>query len=260
VVGVLEREFLLNGDVMPMTSAIERPDIFLPLKLTPQVVAARAYESFSVVGRLRPGVTFTQAQAALDVISARVREQDKRDSSFSIVVTPMTEQAQGGLRRIMVVMVASVAFVLLIACTNAANLSLSRAAARKKEAAIRVAVGSSRLRLFRQLLMEALVLSLAGGAVGVALAWGLIAMARVIHPGNIPRIGEIGLNGEALLYTSAVSILTGLFFGVFPAMRISGSDPNLALRASGRGFARLLVPTGCGTRWLLWRSHSRSCF
>jgi hypothetical protein len=123
-VGVLERGFLLNADVMPMTSAIERLDIFLPLRLTPQVVAARAYESFSVVVRLKRGVTFAEAQAGLDVIAARIREQDKRDSTFSIVAMPMTEQSQGGLRRIMIVLVGSVASVLLIACANAANLTL----------------------------------------------------------------------------------------------------------------------------------------
>ena len=235
VVGVLDRGFLLNGDVMPMTSAIERPDIFLPLRLTPQVVAARTYESFSVVVRLKHVATFAEAQAGLDVIAARIREQDKRDPTFSIVATPMTEQAQGGLRRVMTVLVASVAFVLLIACANAANLLLSRAAAREKEAAIRAAVGSGRFRLFRQLIIEALVLSLAGGVGGVALAWGLIAIAWVIQPGNIPRIAEIGINGEALLYTSAISILTGLFFGVFPAIRLSAAKASLALRASGRG-------------------------
>jgi predicted permease len=235
VVGVLDPGFLLNGDVMPMTSAIERPDIFIPLRLTPQVVAARSYESFSVVVRLKPGVSFSQAQAGLDVISARVREQDKRDATFSIVATPMTEQAQGGLRRIMIVLVASVGFVLLIACANAANLLLSRAAAREKEAAIRSAVGSGRFRLFRQLITEALVLSLAGGVGGAALAWGLIAIARVIQPGNIPRIAEIGMNGEAFLYTSAISILTGLFFGALPAMRLSSANASIALRASGRG-------------------------
>lgn len=235
VVGVLEREFLLDRDVMPMTSAIERPDIFIPLRLISQIVAARSYESFSVVARLRSGVTFAQAQAGLDVISARIRDQDKRDATFSIVTLPMTEQAQGGLQRVMIVLVASVAFVLLIACVNAANLLLSREAAREREAAIRAAVGSGRFRLFRQFITEATVLSLAGGAGGAALAWGLIAIARVIQPGNIPRIGDIALNGEALLYTSAISILTGLLFGVFPAMRLSAANPNTALRTSGRG-------------------------
>jgi predicted permease len=235
VVGVLDRNFVLNGDVMPMTSAINQPEMFIPLQLSPLYIGARFWESFSVIARLKPGVSLTSAQAGLDVIAARIRRQDKRDPTFSIVAVPMTEQVEGGVRGITLVLLGSVGFVLLIACSNAANLLLSRAVSRQKEAAIRVAVGSGRGRLFRQLLTESVVLSLCGGVAGMGLAWGLIALARVLQPGNIPRVGEIGLNAPVLLFTCAMSVITGVFFGVFPALRVSGTDLNAALRGSGRG-------------------------
>jgi len=237
VVGVLNSDFALNGDVMPMTSAIGQPEMFIPLQLSRMYIDARFWESFSVIARLKPGVSMASAQAGLDVISARIREQDKRDPSFSIVAVPMNEQVAGGVRRITLVLLASVAFVLLIACANAANLLLSRAVSREKEAAIRAAVGSGKGRLFLQLLTESMVLSVCGGVAGIVLAEGLIALARVIQPGNIPRVGEIGLNGPVLLFTCAISLLTGVFFGVFPALRISRADLNVALRASGRGLS-----------------------
>jgi predicted permease len=235
VIGVLDRNFVLNGDVMPMTSAITQPEMFIPLQLSPLFISARYWESFSVIARLKPGVSLTSAQAGLDVIAARIRDQDKRDPTFSIVAVPMTEQVEGGVRSITLVLLGSVGFVLLIACSNAANLLLSRAVSRRKEAAIRVAVGSGRGRLFRQLLTESAVLSFCGGVAGVGLAWGLIALARVLQPGNIPRESEIGLNAPVLLFTCVISVFTGIFFGIFPALRMSGTDLNAALRTSGRG-------------------------
>ena len=235
VVGVLDRGFTLNNDVMPMTSAIEQPEIFIPLPMAGPVMAQRGYESFSVITRLRPGVSLQSAQAGLDVISARIRVQDKRDPTFSIVAVPMDEQVSGSVRRVVLVLLASVGFVLLIACANAANLLLSRAVARQKEAAIRAAVGSGRGRIFRQLLTESLMLSLCGGLAGVLLAWVLIAIARWIEPGNIPRVAEIGINAPVLGFTFAISLLTGVFFGVFPALRVSRTDLNTTLRATGRG-------------------------
>jgi predicted permease len=235
VVGVLDRSFVLNGDVMPMTSAISQPEMFIPLQLSPILISARFWESFSVIARLKPGVSLTSAQAGLDVIAARIRQQDNRDPTFSIVAVPMTEQVEGGVRGIALVLLGSVGFVLLIACSNAANLLLSRAVSRQKEAAVRVAVGSGRGRLFRQLLTESVVLSLCGGVAGIVLAWGLIALARVLQPGNIPRVSEIGLNAPVLLFTCAISVFTGMFFGIFPALRVSGTDLNAALRSSGRG-------------------------
>ncbi len=235
IVGVLDRNFVLNGDVMPMTSAIAQPEIFIPLQLSPLFISARFWESFSVIARLKPGVSLASAQAGLDVVSARTRQQYQRDPTFSIAAVPMNEQVEGGVRRITLVLLGSVGFVLLIACSNAANLLLSRAVSRQKEAAIRVAVGSGRGRIFRQLLTESVLLSLSGGAAGIALAWGLIALVRVLQPGNIPRVGEIGVNAPVLFFTCAISVLTGVFFGIFPAFRVSGTDLNAALRSSGRG-------------------------
>ncbi|MDE3196854.1 MAG: ABC transporter permease [Acidobacteriota bacterium] len=234
VVGVLDRDFMLSGDEMPMTSAIEQPEMFIPLPMSGAVMKQRGYESFSVIVRLKSGVPLASARAGLDVIASRIREQDKRDPSFSIVAIPMSDQVTGTVRGVVMVLLAAVSFVLLIACANAANLLLSRAVARQKEAAIRAAVGSGRGRIFRQLLTESLLLSLFGGAAGIFLAWILIAAARWIEPGNIPRVAEIGINTPVLLFTFGVSLLTGVIFGVFPALRVSRTDLNTTLRATGR--------------------------
>jgi len=236
VVGVLTPSFMLNSEVMPTAGAISAPEIFLSLPLGPDASNQRGGDSeyFNVMARIKPGVTMEEVRADLDRIAAVMRQKDRRDPTFSIGAVPLLEQVVGDVRRVVLVLFASVAMVLLIACANVANLLLSRAATRQKEVAVRVAVGSGRAWLVRQLLTESVLLSTIGGAAGLAVAYGLIAAVRIIEPGNIPRVTEIGIDGTVLAFTFVVAFVSGIMFGVGPAIRVSKVDLNLALKAGGR--------------------------
>jgi predicted permease len=236
VVGVLGPAFMLNSEVMPTVGAISTPEVFLSLPLGPDAANQRGGDSeyFNVMARIKPGVTLEEVRADLDRIAAVMRQKDRRDPTFSIGAVPLLEQVVGDVRRVVLVLFASVAMVLLIACANVANLLLSRAATRQKEVAVRVAVGSGRAWLVRQLLTESVLLSTIGGAAGLAVAYGLIAAVRIMEPGNIPRVTEIGIDGTVLAFTFGVSVVSGIAFGVGPALRISKVDLNVALKAGGR--------------------------
>src|SRR5262249_34209080 len=155
-------------------------------------------EIYNVMARLQPRVTVAQAQADIDIIASRIRERDQRDPSFGISVVPIVDQVTGTARRFVLVLLGAVTLVLLVACANVANLLLSRAIALERESAVRAAIGASRGGLMRQLLVESLALSTLGGLAGLLLAWGLIAILRIMQPGNIPRVDEIGINGAVL--------------------------------------------------------------
>ena len=234
IAGVLSPAFMLNSEVMPTSDAIGTPEMFLPLPLGPDATGRRANENYNVMARLKPGITLDQARADLAVVAAHIRDKDRRDPTFSIGAMPLLEQVVGDVRRVVLVLFAAVFLVLLIACANVANLLLARAITREKEVAIRAAVGSGRAWLIRQLLTESVVLSLMGGAAGLAVAYGLIACVRIIEPGNIPRANEIGIDGTVLAFTFAVSVIGGIVFGVAPALRVSKVDLSGALKAGGR--------------------------
>jgi predicted permease len=234
VAGVLRPEFLLNQEVMPTVAAISKMEIFLPLPFGADAVRRRGDENYNILARLKPGVTMEQAQADVSIIAARIREADKRDRTFTISVVPLLEQVVGNVRRAVLVLLGSVTLVLLIACANVANLLLSRAMGREKETAIRTALGAGWQRLVRQFLTESILLGLAGGAGGLLIAWWSLYLARTINPGNIPRIGEIAIDGGVLAFTFAVSVATGIVFGAVPAFRASRVDLNSSLKSGGR--------------------------
>jgi len=234
VVGVLTPSFSLNHEVMPTIGGVEHGDIFMPLPLAPDAVNDRGNENFNVLARMKPGVTPQEAQADVDVIAARIREIDKRDPTFTISVVPLLEQVVGNVRRTVLVLFGAVGLVLLIACANVANLLLARASGRQKEIAVRAALGASRLRLVRQMLTESVFLSVLGGAAGLWIATLSLYAVRTINPGNIPRLDDVGIDGRVLAFTLGISILTGIVFGLVPALRVSRADLNATLKAGGR--------------------------
>lgn len=235
VVGVLPRDFKLNHEVVPTVGGIDKPELFLPLPKEAMDGQNYGSENYNILARLKSGVTAPQAQADIDIIAARLREEKHRDPSFTISVVPLLEQVVGNVRTAVLIMFGAVSLVLLIACTNVANLLLSRATVRQKEIAMRTALGAGRKRVVMQLLTESVLLGLLGGAAGLAIAAGCLFAVRQMHPGNIPRLDELGMDFRVLLFTIAISILTGVVFGLAPAFRASRIDLNTALKAGGRG-------------------------
>jgi predicted permease len=234
VAGVLQRGFMLNAEVMPSEGPMDKVEIFLPLPLGPDAAQRRGDENYNIVVRLKPGVSVQKAQADVDVIASRIREKDKRGSSFGMHIVGLQEQIVGDVRRALLVLLGSVTLVLLIACANVANLLLARAASREKEVAIRTALGAGWQRLARQLLTESILLGLLGGAAGLLVAKASLSIVRTMNPGNIPRLEDIGINGSVLAFTFALSLATGTLFGLAPVWRAIKVDPNSSLKAGGR--------------------------
>jgi predicted permease len=234
VAGVLGPEFLLNEEIMPTVASIKQMDLFLPLPFGADAVQRRGDENFNVMARLKPGVTMAQADADVGGIGARIRDKDKRDRTFTIDVVPLVDSVVGDVRLAVLVVLGSVALVLLIACANVANLLLTRATGRQKEIAVRTALGARWTRLARQLLTESVLLGLLGGAAGLVIARVALQVVRGVNPGNIPRLDAISLDATVLAFTCAVSIATGVLFGLAPALRAARVDLNTSLKAGGR--------------------------
>ncbi len=239
IVGVMPPGFSLTKEVMLTVNAIERADVLLPLPMGENARTNRGNEDFNIFAKLKPGVTVAQAQADMDLLTARLRRDFPANyppnSGLTFSVVPLLQEVVGEISRSLMILFGAVGFVLLIACANVANLLLARAAVRQKEIAIRAAMGASRLRLIRQMLTESTVLAGLGGAVGVLFAvWAVKAM-RVFGPENIPRLDEISIDGRVLAFTCATALLTGILFGLVPALRTSKVDLNDVLKEGGRG-------------------------
>ena len=234
VAGVLQRGFMLDAEVMPSETPMDKMDIFAPLPLGADAVKNRRDENYNIMVRLKPGVSMQKAQADIEVIASHIREKDKRGASFGMHVMGLQEQVVGDVRRALLVLLGSVGLVLLIACANVANLLLTRAAGREKEVAIRTALGAGWQQLARQLLTESVLLGLLGGAAGLLVAQLSIYMVRSMNPGNIPRLEDIAINSTVLMFTFGISLATGILFGVAPLWRAIKVDLNTSLKAGGR--------------------------
>ena len=246
---ILGKPITLSGDqytligIMPAKFQPNPPaDVWIPLQADPNSVNYGNY--LRVAARLKPGVSLETARAQMNVVNGQFRRAHPKvvDPHEKVAVIPMQEEMTGNIRPALLILVGAVCFVLLIACANVANLLLARASARQKELAIRAAIGASRGRIIRQLLTESIVLSAAGGILGlVAGTWGVL-LRLSFSPGDVPRIGDLSgasafslLDWRVIAFTVGIAFFTGILFGLFPALHISKPDLNSTLKeTSGR--------------------------
>ncbi|HKP82785.1 MAG TPA: ABC transporter permease [Pyrinomonadaceae bacterium] len=224
--------------VMPAGFATPREttEAWTPVHVSNPVAANfRGVHFLRTYGRLAPGVTIEQARAEMLVVDQNLAAQyPAENKNRSTVLFALHERIVGETRRSLLILFAAVSFVLLIACANFANLLLARAAERQREFVIRGALGAGRWRLMRQLLTESLLLSLAGGAAAVVLAFWATSLLVSFKPENLPRVAEIGVDGRVLGFTLGISVLTGLIFGLVPAWTASRGQAGDALKEGGR--------------------------
>ncbi|HEX9003312.1 MAG TPA: ABC transporter permease, partial [Blastocatellia bacterium] len=205
IVGVMPPGFSLTREVMLTVNAIERADLLLPLPMGETARTNRGNEDFNIFAKLKPGVTVAQAQADMDLLTARLKQDFPANyppnGGLTFSVVPLLEEVVGDISRSLMILFGAVGFVLLIACSNVANLLLARAAVRQKEIAVRAAMGATRGRLIRQMLTESTLLALVGGLVGILIAYLAVKAMRVFGPENIPRLDEIAIDGRVLAFT-----------------------------------------------------------
>ncbi len=238
---VVNRKVTVNGKAVTivgiMPAGFTYPndcEVWTALPLTPDT-EPRVNRFLSVVARLKPSVPLSQAQAEMDTISQRLAQSyGESNGGWSIQLIELRESLVGELKTSLLILLGAVAFVLLIACANVANLLLARAAYRQKEIALRTALGASRLRVVRQLLTESVMLSIVSGVLGLALSLWLIKMLVAISPQTTPRINEIGIDLRVFGFTLGVTVLAGLLFGLFPALQTSRPNLNETLKDSGQ--------------------------
>ena len=247
--GIVGRSITLNGrphtvvGIMPpgfrLEGTAQEPQLWVPLGLDPALDYREAVGRYLFsVARLKPGVSAERARSELATIASRLEQTYPRfNAGWGVNVVPLDEQVVGAVRRALLVLGGVVGFVLLIACANVANLQLAQAAARQREIAVRSALGASAWRLVRQLLGESVLLALAGGALGVLLAFWATAALGAIAPSAVPRMREVAIDGRALGFTTVLALLSALLFGIIPAIHVARSDLQETLKSGGRGAA-----------------------
>jgi len=248
---IISRTIPLNGQqytvigVMPreMSALYRTVQMWSPLVFPEKDRLARGDHKYLVIGRLKSGVSLTQAREQMNTIAARLESQNQ--SGRGIRLMPIEELWVANVRSPLLMMMVAVGFVLLIACTNVANLLLARATVRRREISIRIALGAGRGRLVQQFITEGLILSLIGGSLGVALAWWSMSLLGNLAFPFLPRSQEIGIDSRVLLFTLFISILTSVIFGLIPSIQSGKTDVQETLKEGGN-----TVSIGMAGAWL----------
>jgi putative ABC transport system permease protein len=237
IAGVLPASFHFPklNQLFAMTVAEERPQLWKPFGLRDDELQPIGDFNFSCIARLKPGISPARTLSELNVVQARIASQFPEKVELRAALVPLQDQITGRSRTGLELMLAAVAAVLLIACVNIANLLLARATGRRREIAIRSALGAGSGRLVRQALAESLLLSGIGGVFGMAIAYAAIRLILARAPVDLPRMDEVHPDVRLLLFTVAISALAGVVFGILPAWRFARTDPQEAMRAGSRG-------------------------
>ncbi|HLH00149.1 MAG TPA: ABC transporter permease [Bryobacteraceae bacterium] len=251
---IVNKSILLNGvpnqviGILPADFWFPRPDMLaglgtsaLPVQILRPAAIDNKHEgadgdyNYTVIARLRNGVTVQQAMAELNSVESALNRELKIESDPRIVITPMQDRIVSGSRRGLLVLLGSIGAVLLIVCVNIGNLMLARTTARAREMAIRTALGAGAWRIVRQVVTESLVISLAGGLLGIGLAYAAVQALVAAAPIDVPRLDEVHIDVRVLLFAMAVSVAAGLLFGLIPSWRASRAEPQQTLPTGGRG-------------------------
>jgi putative ABC transport system permease protein len=230
--------------VLPPGFGLLPPDAQSPRQIDLWVAAAVDYRSLNrgshflrVVARLKPNVTVEAARAEMEAVGSRMDREFYQASGFGVTVVPLHSHVVRDVRPALLVLLGAVICVLLVACANVANLQLASAVTREREIALRAALGAGRGRIVRQLLIESMIIALVGAAAGLALAWGSLRLLTALAPADVPRLAELSIDARVLAFTLAIAIVTGLLFGLAPALSSARLDLNEALKEGGRGSA-----------------------
>lgn len=240
VVGVLPREFgFPHVDLMPGTQHFETTplEMFRPLVLDTQSNSDGGDFNYLVIGRMKPGVTLSQAQGELQGLQQAYTNAMHLQGHLGVVVIPLTKEVTGTVSTGLWLLLAGIAAVLLIACVNLANLQLARAVSRQREASIRAALGAGRGRLLQLALMESLVLAAIGGALGILVAFAGVRLFVAVAPAGLPRLNEVAVSWPVLLFAAGLAALTAAVFGMVPALRSMRADPHTAMQSNSNRVA-----------------------